>query len=65
MKQGDEVTWNTPQGKTTGTLVEKKTQEFQHDKQKFNASEDEPYWIVESVQTGSKAAHKESTLEQK
>ncbi len=63
ISKGDKVTWNTPQGKTEGTAVEKKTQEFQHDKQKFNASEDEPYWIVESVKSGSKAAHKESTLD--
>ena len=61
--KGDKVSWNTPQGKTTGTTVEKKTKPFQHDKQKFNASSDEPYWIVESEKSGSKAAHKESTLE--
>lgn len=63
LNKGDKVTWNTPQGKTTGTTVEKKTATFQHDKQKFNASDDEPYWIVESEKTGATAAHKESTLE--
>ncbi|WP_425574677.1 DUF2945 domain-containing protein, partial [Streptomyces rhizosphaericus] len=28
------------------------------------ASDDEPYWIVESSKSGSKAAHKESTLDE-
>jgi hypothetical protein len=37
--------------------------EFTFDGQKFKASEDEPYWIVESEKTGAKAAHKESTLD--
>ncbi|WP_323793463.1 DUF2945 domain-containing protein [Nocardioides sp.] len=63
LDKGDKVSWNTPQGKTTGTTVEKKTKTFQHDKQKFDASDDEPYWIVESEKTGATAAHKESTLE--
>lgn len=62
LNKGDKVTWKTPQGTTTGTTVEKKTKTFQHDKQKFNASDDEPYWIVESSKSGSKAAHKESSL---
>ena len=55
--------WNTSQGRTTGTTVEKRTSTFQFEKQKFDASEDEPYWIVESSKTGARAAHKESTLE--
>lgn len=63
ISKGDKVTWKTSQGKTHGKAVEKKTKEFQHDGQKFKASDDEPYWIVESEKTGSKAAHKESTLD--
>ncbi len=63
ISKGDKVTWNTPQGTTEGTAVEKRTKEFQHDKQTFKASDDEPYWIVESAKSGSKAAHKESTLD--
>ena len=63
ISKGDKVSWNTSQGKTHGTAVEKRTSEFQHDKQTFKASEDEPYWIVESDKTGASAAHKESTLE--
>ncbi|WP_380163738.1 DUF2945 domain-containing protein [Jannaschia sp. R86511] len=59
---GDRVSWNTPQGQTHGKAVEKRTKEFQHDKQTFKASDDEPFWIVESEKSGSKAAHKESSL---
>lgn len=63
LSKGDRVSWNTPQGATTGTTVEKKTKPFQHAKQQFNASDDDPYWIVESEKSGATAAHKESTLE--
>ena len=62
LSKGDKVHWNTSQGKTEGKAVEKKTKEFTFEGQKFNASDDEPYWIVESSKSGSKAAHKESSL---
>lgn len=60
---GDAVSWNTSQGKTHGTAVEKRVREFTFQDQKFTASEDDPYWIVESDKTGAQAAHKESSLE--
>ena len=59
---GTAVSWNTSQGTTHGTTVEKRTSQFTFDRQKFNASDDEPYWIVQSDKTGAKAAHKESSL---
>lgn len=59
---GTRVSWNTSQGRTQGTAVERRTNTFQFDGQKFDASSDEPYWIVESEKTGARAAHKESTL---
>jgi hypothetical protein len=62
ISKGDRVTWNTSQGKTHGRAVEKKTAPFSHAGQKFNASPDEPYWVVESDKSGAKAAHKESSL---
>lgn len=65
ISKGDTVSWNTSQGKTEGTAKEKRTKEFEFEGQKFKASDDEPYWIVESDKTGSKAAHKESALEKK
>ncbi|MDQ4138400.1 MAG: DUF2945 domain-containing protein [Actinomycetota bacterium] len=59
---GDTVTWNTSQGKTTGTVVEKKTKDFQFDGQHFTASDDEPAYIVESEKSGKRAAHKGTAL---
>ena len=63
ISKGDTVHWNTSQGKTEGKAVEKKTDQFTFEGQKFNASKDEPYWIVESSKSGKRAAHKQSTLE--
>jgi hypothetical protein len=62
ISKGDTVHWNTSQGTTEGTAVEKKTAEFTFDGQKFNASADDPYWVVQSSKSGKKAAHKESSL---
>lgn len=63
MRKGQQVSWNTSQGRTHGKTLEKRTSEFQHDNQTFKASDDEPYWLVESDKTGATAAHKESTLD--
>ncbi|WP_026549817.1 DUF2945 domain-containing protein [Arthrobacter sp. Br18] len=63
--KGDKVTWNTSQGTTEGKIVEKRVKEFEFSDQKFKASEDEPYYIVESAKTGAKAAHKEGALSKK
>lgn len=62
LKKGDRVSWNTSQGRTHGTIVERKTKDFTFDGQDFTASEDEPAYIVESEKTGAKAAHKGSAL---
>lgn len=62
--KGDTVTWETSQGTTRGTAQEKRTEPFQFKRQQFNASADDPYWIVESHKTGATAAHRESTLRQ-
>jgi hypothetical protein len=62
MKIGDKVSWDTPQGRTQGKIVEKKTKDFQLAKQKFTASEDEPKFVVESDKTGARAAHAASAL---
>lgn len=61
-RQGDEVSWNTSQGTTHGTVTEKRTSDFQHDGQTFKPTDDDPYYIVESAKTGATAAHKESAL---
>ena len=62
LSKGDKVHWNTSQGETTGTTVEKKTKDFTLDGQKFKPTDDDPYWIVESAKSGKQAAHKESAL---
>ncbi|SBN62213.1 Protein of unknown function (DUF2945) [Curtobacterium sp. 9128] len=62
LSKGDEVHWNTSQGKTTGTLVQKRVSDFEFDGQQFKPTDDDPYWIVESEKTGKRAAHKESAL---
>ncbi|WAC65452.1 DUF2945 domain-containing protein [Agrococcus sp. SL85] len=62
ISRGDEVSWGTSQGTTHGTAKEKRVQDFQFDGQQFRASDDDPYWIVESAKTGATAAHKESSL---
>ena len=59
---GDSVSWNTSQGQTHGTVVERRVEEFHFDGQKFNASADEPYVIVESAKSGKQAAHKASSV---
>lgn len=62
ISKGDTVHWNSSQGQTTGTVVEKKTQDFTFDGQDFKPTDDDPFWIVESSKTGARAAHKESAL---
>ena len=63
ISKGDSVSWNTSQGRTHGHAVQKRVTPFQFDDQQFNASSDDPYWIVESAKTGARAAHKESSLQ--
>ena len=59
---GDRVSWNTSQGRTHGTIVQRKTKDFEFADQQFTASSDEPAFIVESEKTGAKAAHKGEAL---
>ncbi|MFB9376101.1 DUF2945 domain-containing protein [Kineococcus gynurae] len=63
VKEGDHVSWKTPQGKTEGEVVEKKTDDFELYGQKRRADEDDPQVIVESDKSGKKAAHKEESVE--
>lgn len=63
LKRGDRVSWNTSQGRTTGSVVERKTADFEFAGQQFTASADEPAFIVESEKSGAQAAHKGTALE--
>ena len=61
-KQGDKVEWNTPQGKTTGTVKKMLTSETTIGGQKIKASKDDPRYLVESEKSGNQAAHKPDAL---
>jgi hypothetical protein len=61
-KQGDKVEWNTPQGKTRGTVKKKLTSDTEVGRQKVTASEEDPRYLVESEKSGKEAAHRPDTL---
>jgi len=52
-EQGETVEWNTPQGKTRGTVRKKLTSDTQVGGQKITASEDDPRYLVESEKTSA------------
>jgi hypothetical protein len=62
-EKGDRVEWNTPQGKTRGTVKEMLTSDTEVGGQKVTASEDDPRYLVESEKSGKEAAHKPDALE--
>jgi Hypervirulence associated proteins TUDOR domain len=51
-RQGDRVEWDTPQGKTRGTVKKKLTSPTEVGGQKVNASEDDPRYLVEREKSG-------------
>lgn len=54
---GDRVSWNTSQGRTQGRVTEVRERDFTFADQHFNASPDDPAYIVKSDSSGEKAAH--------
>jgi hypothetical protein len=62
VSKGDRVSWNTPQGRTQGEVIDLRTKDFQLAGQHFTASEDEPMAIVRSEKSGKEAAHQPSSL---
>lgn len=62
LQKGDRVSWNTPQGRTQGRIVERRTSDFTFADQDFIATEKEPAYIVESEKSGKKAAHQRAGL---
>jgi hypothetical protein len=56
------VEWNTPQGKTRGTVKKKLTSNTEVGVQNINTSEDDPRYLVESEKSGKEAAHKPDAL---
>ncbi len=62
LSTGDRVSWDTPQGRTRGTVTERKTSDFEFAGQHFTATADDPAFIVESEKSGKRAAHKRAAL---
>ena len=59
---GDKVEWNTPQGKTRGTIKKKLTSRTEVGGQTIAASDEDPRYLVESEKSGKEAAHKPESL---
>jgi hypothetical protein len=62
LREGDKVTWNTPQGETRGRIVEIVTERTEVKGQTLDASESDPRYIVESDKTGERAGHTANAL---
>jgi surface antigen len=60
---GEKVCWRTPQGAHTGTVVERREDEFHLARQRFTASRDKPAYVVECHETGARAAHAPEALQ--
>lgn len=61
-KQGDKVEWNTPQGKTRGTVKKMLTERTEVGGQTVAASEEDPRYLVQSEKSGKEAAHRPDAL---
>lgn len=62
LKPGEDVTWNTSQGKTHGHVIKRTTRRGKIKGHDIAASADNPEYIVESDKSGKRAAHKRSAL---
>jgi hypothetical protein len=65
LHKGDEVKWQTSQGKTSGKIVRKLTAPRKIKGHKVAATKDDPQYLVESEKTGEQAAHKPEALTRK
>ncbi|TFY97463.1 DUF2945 domain-containing protein [Ramlibacter rhizophilus] len=64
-KSGDKVSWNTSQGRTSGTVKKKLTHPTDIKTHHVAASADDPQYLVQSDKTGAQAAHKPQALKKK
>jgi hypothetical protein len=65
LKKGDKVEWETPQGKTSGTVRKKLTSPMKIKDHKVAASKENPEYLVESEKSGKAAAHRAESLKKK
>lgn len=59
---GDQVEWQTAQGKTQGQVEKKLTEATEIKGHHVAASEENPEYLVKSDRTGKEAAHKPESL---
>lgn len=59
---GDQVEWQTAQGKTQGQVEKKLTEAIEIKGHHVAASEENPEYLVKSNKTGKEAAHKPDAL---
>ena len=62
LKIGDKVSWNSSQGKVSGSVDKKLVAPTQIKTHHVAASPDDPQWLVKSSSTGQVAAHKPAAL---
>jgi hypothetical protein len=63
LKPGDRVQWNTPQGKTVGTVKKKLTSVKKIKGHVAKASKENSEYLVQSEKSGKEAAHKPGELQ--
>lgn len=61
-KKGDQVEWETSQGKTRGVVKKKLTAPREIKGHHVAASRDNPEYLVQSDESGAEAAHKPGAL---
>jgi DUF2945 family protein len=62
LRRGDRVEWETSQGTTRGRIVRKLTKPMRIKGHRVAASPDHPEYLVESEQSGKRAAHRPRAL---
>ena len=65
LQPGDEVEWQTSQGKTVGKVKRKLTSKTKIKTHVVAASKENPEYLVESKKTGAVAAHKPTALKKR
>ncbi|MEO5717776.1 MAG: DUF2945 domain-containing protein [Chthoniobacterales bacterium] len=65
LKAGDEVEWETSQGKTSGMVKKKLTSKCKIKSHTVAASKEKPEYLVQSKKSGALAAHKHGALRKK
>ena len=64
-KKGDEVTWDTSNGTTSGEVVKKETVTTQVKGHTAKATPEDPQYRVKSDKSGKEAVHKPAELKKK